>query len=250
MVEIKNRLKSNLDEYSLHEFRDKFISLKLHVNIPNFMSIHTDLSNLFSELNHIVKRLNNDISDANRILDIWDKVVEDKKIDEVQDKELDEAEYIAYFHIDIKTLYIWFMIFMDKLPKFLILLFKRMESMPETRDYDHFYKSLKNYKGKEIEELYIILNAYYIWFKEIKDIRDDYTIHHPRISMHFLTSSKSKEYISGSIGTVRKDQPQSIPISNEKIDAQLQVFLGFIRSLNDFLCKNVEKIPFSYASIT
>jgi len=256
----KNLLRESLkkEDFHLFKFRDNFIKQKVRgVSHEPFLKLSGDLSGIFYELRCIVLRINEDIRKLNKQDDLFKKLTRIDEHGELLNNELTEEErdviaekfidlniYINYYVLDIKSLYVWIMIFMDKLPKYLKLFINRKRQKISTYSFRRFVNSLQNQKGREIEQLTLILNAHRSWFEEIKDIRDDYTIHNPRITIPGITSSGSRDYISGLLGTTRQDKSSNLPISNEIIDVHLSLLKKILRDLNGFLNDNIQNMPF------
>jgi len=235
------------NDYALLNFNKKiFVSKYREVYTNKSVPFYLDLSRCFSEIRMIILRLNNDIMYINRLFEIYLSL--DRELtDEETEEYLSLDKYINFFNIDIESLFIWITMFMDKLAKFLHSLIHASGRMPSNKGFNRFLNDLIKYKKegkikeKEIGNMIRILNSYITWWNDIKDIRDDYIIHHQR---QFLTGvAKGGEIVSGSFGTF-KEKGKTISISNEYIDAQLLILKSLLKDLNEFLCENIEALPF------
>jgi len=212
-----------------------------------FLGHSMDLSGIFYELKCIAMRINEDSKKIIRMKELHELTTREarthltqKELDDLLIEESDLHVYINYYILDVKSIYIWMMIFIDKLAKYLGVFIKRERNV-KTSSFRRFLNSIKTKKGKEIEQLTSILTSYRPWFKTIKDTRNNYTTHHPSITLPGIVMTKNG--FSTDLQTSRGDKP-SMRASNDRIDHDIAQLKKLLKELNDFLCKNIQTIPF------
>ena len=142
-------------------------------------------------------------------------------------------------NIDIFSLIIFLNILMDDVAHFLKFLF-RGESTPKSKSFDALKKTLKGMEGQKLEELNRIIQ-HTDWYQELKDLRDKPIIHRGHkdsgiIGMDGKTIGKYFRYTEN--GKVIEKL-----ISNLEIDMICENVHGFLKVLNEFLCKNFDYLP-------
>jgi hypothetical protein len=228
------------EDFPLDSFYELRNDLNLRKsNFNNFISYYLDLKNVFNIIKLSLLRLNDHIdkfNDYNKLFLLY----KDGKTSPNDEKEMLKLEiHFVYFKLDCKTLFIQSSIFMDKIGKFLSVLFQ--DRGPESKNYFHFVNSINKYKNKGIDELIRLINAYPVMYDELKNIRDNYIIHQ---SKETLGSVIGPDYFSISLGTRKGGMPKFVSISNEYIDVFTSQLKSYLKNLNKYLCNNVEKIPF------
>ena len=208
----------------------------------------SDLHSVFLDLALIISRINEDGTKVNRREELFE-IIHDRHWTDEEEREYENLGFgVNCLLFDVKSLLINITIYMDVLAKFLSLCIKS-NRQPRNRSFERFRKDLKNYRGPEIEVLKRIVNEYATWYDEIKNLRDDFIIHHPagRHALEFfdgiahipLTTTK-KEYNHGHIidGAIAKS------LSIEKIDSTLSQLKILLTELNKYLTEKINAIPF------
>ncbi|MHC3128782.1 MAG: hypothetical protein IBV52_01715 [Candidatus Bathyarchaeota archaeon] len=141
-------------------------------------------------------------------------------------------------NIDIVSLIVFFCILMDDIARFLRLLM-RGESTPKTKDFVIFKKTLDSFEGQKLEELNrIIQNT--DWYQALKDLRDHPIVHrgdkNSGIGIH-------GESIGIYLRYVEDKKIKETFISNLEIDKICENVYGFLKGLNEFLCRNFDYLP-------
>lgn len=170
---------------------EKFVENSLHkwkeiesnqTRLKKLILYQRDLLFIYIDIALIASRINEDGAKINRSEELWEIIhQEERQLTESEADELDNLRiFINYLVLDVKSLFINILIFMDKLARFLSLLIEteRLRS----KSFDKFKRDLEKLRGKEIEELSRLVNRHTEWFKKIKDIRDDFIEHHPGAS--------------------------------------------------------------------
>lgn len=227
-------------DYYLNHFFSRFGELDiLKRKKRKLISYNSDLRNIFRTLELVMIRLNDDIEQLTHEQELIE-IAKNRELTHDETKEIFSlGRYNQFFKLDVKTLFIQTSIFLDKLTRYLCELFHN--ERPDCRSYYHFAKSIKDFKGQGIDELIRIIKAYQGLYNESKDIRDDYIVHH---SKETITTTRSKNYISISLGTSKTFPYKYKSISNETINNFILQLLSFLRDLDNFLCSNIKKIPF------
>ena len=248
LKEIEWRAEYNLGKSFLKELESSKTNIEASLDKELWLRA-CDLHCAFIDIALIISRINEDGTKVNRREELHE-IAHGRMWTDEEEKEFESFSYaINYLVLDVKTLIININIFMDVLAKFLVLFIKKSEKLPESKNFPRFKKHLKNYKGREIDELKKIIYENTEWFDDIKDLRDDFVIHHPagRHALEFfdgiahipLTTTK-KEYNRGHIidGAIAKS------ISLEKIDSTLSQLKELLKELNKYLYEKINTLPF------
>jgi hypothetical protein len=235
-------------EFYLKEVLHKLESLQ---NVRSIQVEGDGLSALFMYLAMIAERINEDGAKFNLIEEIYQHVNSNKKLTDSEIEELDKGPfYVSLFCLDMSSLIIFLRIFMDKLARFLGLLMA-MRGI-KTKSFAVFKGSLKELKGKEIEAFVRVIEENTTWFDELKDLRDDYVVHHPGSATALLLAD-GKAYVTLTTSKRTKEpkhvlmnsEAKDIPI--EEIDSLLSNLKKLLSNLSAFLAENLEKLPFKVA---
>lgn len=229
-------------KYSLFEFRKLAIKIKEKISQPDKFEVYDlSLSHIFRQIKLIVDRLNKDIQQINRLMELSIKEEHGIFTNKEEIKEYwNTSDYLELYILDVRSLFVWIVIYFDILTRFLSCLCKG-EQKPKSRGYHQFYNDLSDYKGKEIEELYGILRGYSFFYEGIKTLRDDYVIHHPKAIYGVAMGGGS---IIISLGRTKGKEIEYESISNDFLDTQVMLLKNLIRDINEFLCINLKQIPF------
>jgi len=146
-------------------------------------------------------------------------------------------QYIGPINVDFFSFIIFYRILMDKIARLL----NKVTSgghKPSGVSFEDWRKQIGKYEGPEIEKIKTVIeNA--TWFKDFKDLRDDYAVHHGWIISHL---GRIGDEISIDINTYQKKNPIRITYADiEKIHNDVVCFL---KELNQVLCDNFNQIPF------
>jgi hypothetical protein len=232
-------------------FREKLESSKTNIEVSLGKKLwlkSCDLHCVFLDLALIISRINEDGTKVNRREELLE-ITHDRMWTEEEEKEYESFGYaVNCLLLDVKTLLINIMIFMDVLTQFLNLCIKS-KKQPRSSSFARFKKDLKNYRGREIEELKEMIYENTGWFDEIKDLRDDFIVHHPaaRHTLEFLdgvahipltTTKKGYNQRHIILGAIAKS------ISIEKIDSTLSQLKELLREMNEYLCERINTLPF------
>ena len=250
LKEIDWRAEYNLGK-SLHEKMESN-EINIEVSLGKKLWLKClDLQGVFLDLGLIVSRINEDGSIINRRQEFLE-IAHDRMWTNDEAKEYESLEYaISYLLLDVKTLLINIMIFMDVLARFLSLCI-RSKKQPNSRSFSKFKKDLENYKGRETEELKEMIYEKTSWFDEVKDLRDDFIVHHPA-ARHVLEFRGGEAYVPFTTTTRGYNEQKKSKIvmgaiaksiSVKKIDdiiSQLKEFLG---DLNEYLSQRINMLPF------
>ena len=145
-----------------------------------------------------------------------------------------------FFVLDIKLFFIWLVVIMDKLAKLLSTLYNSHEI--KNKSFNTFSKNINKIKKENMNDFELLINSYQSWFDEIRDIRDNYTIHHSR-GMNLVVRSNTG-YIATTLGKIIDNKAEYTSISNDKLDNHIIMLYSMLRSLDSYLCDNLNKIPF------
>ena len=231
--------------FDLSEFqegmRGKFSKLDYYEK--NMYRRIEELKYIHKDIILTLDRINEHISLANRQLELFNKMG-DRTITKVEEKEYRESvsyDQQGYLNLDVRILFVLIGVFMDKMPRLLNSLLKRGKK-PKGSSFYRYKNSIKKYGGKELDELKKIIHSteWYYGKGGVKDIRDDYVIHHPAGQG---LSSRGPNYISSTIATRRDEVLRLESISNESIQAIILVLEKFIRDIHRFIKENYNSIP-------
>jgi len=234
------------DEYYLDQFVHNLGEIETkNPKLKKLFLYDRDLRFIYIDIALIVLRINKDGCQLNRKEELWEIILE-REWTRSESEEYESLRYlIDYLDLDVRSLFIHILIFMDKLARFLSLV---IDAKNLTRkSFDKFKKALKNLRGKEIEEFTCLINENTGWFKTVKDLRDDFIEHHPGAS-GIIVFSNGKSHVV--LTTTEKMDMESKTVYMEfktvyikEIDDVLAQLKKFLQILNDFLCNRIEVLP-------
>lgn len=199
---------------------------------------HTDLRFIYIDIALTILRINEDGFKLNRSEELWEIIAEREWTPSEHDEWESLRIFINYLNLDVKSLFILILIFMDKLARFLSLVVEA-ENL-QNRNFNTFKKDLKKLRGKKIEELTRLISNNTEWFEKVKDIRDDFIEHHPG-------PSGSIGFCNGkghaTLTTTKSGDTNFKHISIEEINDILAKLKEFLKSLNEFLCSHIDVLP-------
>lgn len=141
-------------------------------------------------------------------------------------------------NIDIVSLIVFLNILMDDIARFLKFLF-RSESTPKTKNFDKLKKTMNNLEGQKLEELNrIIQNT--DWYQELKELRDKPIVHKGQKDSGIGIQG---ERIGIYLRYIQDRKIRETFISNLEIDRICENVYDFLKSLNEFLCRNFDYLP-------
>ena len=229
------------DEIYFKRFVDRWLEIETEGSkLKKLISYYRDLHFLYIDVALIISRINEDASKINRSEEIWDIIHRgERKLRQSEANELDRLRiFINYLILDVKSLFINILIFMDQLAKFLSLFIEARGL--KNRSFYKFRKALKKKRGKEIEELRHLVSDNTIWFEKVKDIRDDFVEHHPGAS-GMIGFHDGKAHAT--LVTTKTGDRIFRDISIEEISDILQKFKEFLKNLDQFLESHIKVLP-------
>lgn len=146
-------------------------------------------------------------------------------------------QYVGPINVDFFSYIIFCKIHMDKIARLLCKV-SFGGSKPSCTRFEDWRKKIGKYKGKEIEKIKTIIEKT-TWFKDFKDLRDDYAVHHGWIISHL---GRTGDEISIDVNTYQKKVP--IRITGTDIEKIHNNIVKFLEELNCVLCDNFNQIPF------
>ncbi len=237
-------------EFYLKEFIHKLETQKTKMKkfrIKKLWLRSIDLRFIFYDISFIVHRLNTDFESFNRreeLFEIARSTGREWTPDEAEEYEK-LSPIINYINLDVKTLFVNIVIFMDKLARFLSWSFKEQIG---NKNFTVFRKAIANYGGKNAQKIFQILNKKSQWFKTIKDLRDDFIIHHPasRGVMEFLDGEAFIVLTTSKGGYDEKHivfDAVAKRIAVTEINNILSQLKELVQEINKYFCSHLEKFP-------
>ena len=137
------------------------------------LNLILDMSSIHNDIHHVTKRINSEIKVIHPL-----NLEFNRKFQKNSSASMKVIDEFLLINMDIKPLYLFFLILIDKIPKFLNLLFVKGHS-PRDRSFEEYKKSIRKYEGgEEFKKLKSIILSYWLYHKEIKNFRDDCIVHH------------------------------------------------------------------------
>ena len=234
-----------IEDFQLHAFRDLLTEKKIDINnSAKIIEKIQDLIKVALEIHAIIQRINCDLIKLNDIGNLISLQNEDlfEEMDEINDEILDKVKYNIYLIIDIQSLIIWLMMFLDKIPHLIVNLFNGNPGI-RMATYEEFYKSLIRNNNEKIIELRNLFHAYNCIFQKIRKIRHKYVIHKSNKTLSVIVLNKS--YFGTQLRTYERLLKKSIILDNSDLDLFIATFKKFLIDLNKYLCDNIDEIPFN-----
>jgi cell division protein FtsB len=239
------------NQFYLMEFKHKLESEKTNIEehrCERLWSSCTDLSYIFIDIALIVLRINEDCRKVNRHKKLFDKALKGESWTNEEGKEIESLHYaINYLNLDVRTLLVNVIVFMDSIARFLSWTIKA-KTQVKSKSFVKFRKNIAEYKGKEVQQMRRLLDEKTHWFNEIKKLRDNFIIHHAaaRSGLEILdgethvpltTSKGGYTRLHITLGSVTRN------ISMKEIDAVLSDLKCLLKNLNNFLCERINQLP-------
>lgn len=241
-------------EYYLSRFIDKLLKSSNKIGIKegqvrNLWLYNKDLRHIFHDIALIVSRINQDGAGINRMEELY-SIANSRRWTDSEEEEMENLDrVVSFFLLDIRSLLIFIVVFMDKLARFLSLIIDKKGKNLKNRSFKSFKADLGKLTGKEIEEFGRLISNNTKWFKEVKDWRDDFVVHHPGASGAMISRNgkpyaalTTRKKISGESKYIIMDsQAMDIPI--EELDKILLQLKKLLKVLHEYLCTHINILP-------
>lgn len=200
------------------------------------LNLILDMSSIHNDIHHVIERINSEIKVIHPLnLEFYRKF---QKYSSASMKVIDEFLLI---NMDIKTLYLFFIILIDKIPKFLNLLFVKSRS-PRDRSFEDYKKSIIKYEGgEEFNKLKSIILSYCSYHEEIKNFRDDCIAHH---SVGKIPIAYGKDNLWFVFGYEFNNEIMWKKIDIDEIQSHIILMLLLFRDIATWLDDNLVNIYF------
>ena len=246
------------EEQYLMGFLQKLRVEKTDIKSSRLRKLHNrcfDVRFILHDIALIVMRINEDCKRVNRREELFDVATKQDRVwTSDEEDEVENLRYaVAYLNLDVRTLLVNITVFMDALSKFLSWTIKT-DNQLSSKSFAHFKKDLEKYEGKEVQKIKHILIQKTQWFKEIKDLRDSFILHHAaaRSGLEILDG---ETYIP--LTTSKGGFPEGRIFNNavaktfkmKNLDGLLSDVKSLLKYLNSFLSGQIDKIPFEAKKI-
>jgi hypothetical protein len=149
------------NQFYLMEFKRKLESEKTNIEEhrrKRLWSSCNDLSYIFIDIALIVLKINEDCSKVNRREELFDKALKGEPWSNEEEKEIESLRYaVNYFNLDVRTLLVNLVVFMDSLARFLSWIIKS-KNQAESKSFVKFRKDIVEYKGKKVQQIRKLLD--------------------------------------------------------------------------------------------
>lgn len=241
-------------EYYLSRFIAKLLKspYKLRIKegrVKNLWLHSKDLHNIFHNIALIVSRINQDGAGINRMEELY-RITHSRSWTDSEEEEIQNLDHVVgFFLLDIKSLLIFIVVFMDKLARFLSLIVDKKGKNLKNRSFKSFASDLTTLTGKKIEEFKRLISENTKWFRKVKDWRDDFVVHHPGASGAMIYGNDvpyaaltTRKKISGEPKMIiMGSQATYIPI--EELDKILLQLKRLLIVLEEYLSGNINILP-------
>ncbi len=254
-MRVSNLIKYNInrDNFSLFTFQNKWKeyvrgnedNTRLTKRTIRINDSITNLWKLTNELNIIISRLNDEI---NRLVNYHNNTITNPP-EYIEEPKLigsfifDIEGNFSYLPINVKSLYIWIMMILDRFPLFIMELYKYRREKIGLTTYHEFRDGLKKVQDSNLIKLDKILGGYDPWFTNIHNIRNLYIIHWGKMTLSGIGFSDKSDFINLVLSTRHGNVPQNKVISNETINSDILLLRAFFRDLNDYLISIITDFP-------
>jgi len=195
-----------------------------------------DMSSIHNEIHHVIKRINSEIKVIHPLF-----LEFNRKFQKNSSASMEIVDEFLLINMDIKTLYLFFLILIDKLPKFLNLLFVK-GNRPRDGSFEDYKKSIRKYEGEEeFKKLESIIQSYWRYHKEIKDFRDDCIVHH---SVNKNPIAYGEDNLWFVFGYESNSEILWKSIDIDEIQSHITLMLKLFRDIATWLDDNFENIYF------
>ena len=208
-------------KFPLADFEQKWIDNRLHmsgvtssIRVNLFGGTLSDLNQFFTYILVILDRLKDGIN-------IW---LKSSRLSSIN---------LTFINLDFITLLMFCRIFMDKIARFMCQKdIMHGTKIPKHRSFREFKKTLMKYDDNKLEKLQNIINKTN-WFEELKELRDDYIVHHGWAINQIM--------LKGFVLTSHRKEEKKI--SFKYIDELYENIYNFLVDLNNYLCVNIDLLP-------
>ena len=158
-----------------------------------------------------------------------------KNLKDIEDRGFPSG--IVQTNVDSVSLLLFGRILMDKIARLLHDVL-RGNKIPSCNRFQDWRKKIKKFEGEGISELKkLVLKAN--WFEDLKNLRDDYVVHHGFSESSLGTHGND---IGIHLHSYRK-RCKDVFVNVEKISELFQEIWLFMSSLNSFLCSSLDLLP-------
>jgi len=241
-------------EYYLSRFIDKLLksSNKTRIKewqVKNLKLYNNDLRHIFHDIALIVSRINQDGSGINRREELF-HITHSRKWTDSEEEEMENLDLvISFFLLDIRSLLIFLVIFMDKLARFLNLIIDNKGKNLRNRSFTSFNEDLAKLRGKEIEEFGQLINDSTAWFEKVRVLRNVFVVHHPGAS-GAMTFGNGKAYAALTTRKKINRDPKYIIMDSQATDVPIEelhrILLELkklLKVLDEYLCSRINILP-------
>ena len=241
-------------EYYLSRFVDEILKSSNTTRIGKWRVeklwlYNKDLRHIFSDIALIVSRINRDGSRFNRREEIF-HISHSRKLTVSESEELENLNLIVdYFLLDVRSLLIFIMIFMDKLARFLSQIITKNGDQMKHRSFRSFKNELMKLKGGEIQKFAQLIANNTGWFKDVKDWRDDFVVHDPGAG-GAIVFKDGKAYAALTRREGRDREPKYLimdsraeDIPTDGIDEILHQLKELLKIFDEYLCSHINILP-------
>jgi hypothetical protein len=238
-------------EYHLSRFIDKLLKSSYRIRIKegklkNLWLYNKDLRHIFHDIALIVSRINQDGVGINRMEELFN-IANSRRWTDPEAEEMGNLDLIVdFFLLDVRSLLIFIMIFIDKLAGFLSLIINEKLS---NDSFYHFKEDLAKLGGKEIEEFGQLINDNTAWFEKVRFLRNVFVVHHPGAS-GAMSFGNGKAYAALTTRKNISKEPKYIIMDSEATDISIKEVDGILRQLkkllailDEYLCSHINILP-------
>jgi len=205
-----------------------------------------DLYHIFVDIARIVSRINQDGHGINRMEELY-SIANSRSWTDSEAEEMENLDHVlGFLLLDIRSLLIFIVMFMDKLARFVSLIINKKLS---NDSFYHFKQELVNLGGKEIQEFGQLINDNTEWFENVRVLRNVFVVHHPGAGgvMVFKNGKPSaglttRKKINREHKYIIMDS-QAKDISMDEINKILLQLRKLLIVLDGYLCSHINILP-------
>jgi len=241
-------------EYYLSRFIGKLLKSSNNTRIKEWqvkkLRLYSkDLYRIFIDIARIVSRINQDELGINRMEELY-SIANSRRWTDSEAEEMENLDpVVGFFLLDVRSLLIFIVVFMDKLARFLSLIIDKEGQNLKNRSFKSFKADLAKLRGKEIEEFGQLISGNTKWFKKVKDWRDDFVVHHPGASGAMIFRNGKPYAALTTRKKISRDpkyiimNSQAKDISMDEIDKILLQLRKLLIVLDEYLCSHINILP-------
>ncbi len=202
-------------------------------NIKKINQILNDMKAIHRDIGFIVKRIN----EESKIFP-----TDYLKNDQYWTFPFMHTDDYIYLCMDIKTIYWYILLQLDKIPKFLNLLFEGGGNKPQINSMRNYLKTICNKKGdKNFDDLKNIILSYKNYHDEIDKIRDKLTAHDVAANQHLILSNN---YWGIVLRGYTNDDIVYKVITRDLLEKDLSQLAYLFIEIHQFLSERINQLPF------